>query len=172
MLIALTGTPGTGKTSVSKILEKEFKVIHLNDIKEARIDYDEERDSYVVDIEYLREYVKNFYHEGAVILESHYSHELPVAFVIVLRCHPEELKKRLEKRGYSRRKIMENLEAEAMGLITEEALMLHGKDKVFEVDTTSREIRDAAADVLSIIESRDERFKPRINYMGEILKWY
>ena len=31
MIIALTGTPGTGKTSISKILEKNsYKVVDLN----------------------------------------------------------------------------------------------------------------------------------------------
>ena len=32
MIVALTGTPGIGKTSVSKILEKNFYVIDLNKI--------------------------------------------------------------------------------------------------------------------------------------------
>jgi len=50
MLIGLTGTPGTGKTSVSKLLEtrRGWKVIYLNDlIKEEHLysEVDEERDS-------------------------------------------------------------------------------------------------------------------------------
>jgi len=45
MLIALTGTPGTGKTAIAKILEKKYKVIYLKDFEEAVTYYDEERDT-------------------------------------------------------------------------------------------------------------------------------
>ena len=59
MLIGLTGTPGTGKTSVSKLLEKkrQWKVIHLNDlIKEEHLytEVDEKRDAVVADMELVR----------------------------------------------------------------------------------------------------------------------
>ncbi|AGB05202.1 putative nucleoside kinase, CMP and AMP kinase [Aciduliprofundum sp. MAR08-339] len=172
MLIALTGTPGTGKTSVAKVLEREYRVIYLKDFEDARMYYDEERKSYVVDIDMLKDKVKELKDKEKVILEGHYSHDMPVDLVIVLRCHPDELRKRLEKRGYIERKIRENLEAEAMGLITSEAINYYGKDKVFEVDTTGREPKDVAEDVRNIIERKDEKFRPRINYMGEILKWY
>lgn len=172
MLIALTGTPGTGKTSVARILEKDYKVIYLKDFEEARMYYDDERESYVVDMEILKNKVKGLKDDGKIILEGHYSHEMPVNMVIVLRCHPDELRKRLERRGYDERKIRENLEVEAMGLITSEAINYYGKDKVFEVDTTGRKPEDVARDVKNIIEGKDERFKPRINYMEEILKWY
>ncbi len=171
MLIALTGTPGTGKTAISKILEDEFKVVHLNDIVEAREYYDEERDSYVVNLDSLREYVKSLKNRD-IIIESHYAHEMPVDMVIVLRTHPDELRSRLERRGYDEQKIMENLEAEAMGLITSEALNYYGKDKVFEVDTTDKDARTAAHEVKHIILTRDEKYMARINYMEEILKWY
>ncbi len=171
MLIALTGTPGTGKTAVARILEKDYRVIYLKDFREAVLYHDDERDSDVVDLEYLRKRLKKI-KNGTIIIEAHYAHEMPVDLVIVLRCHPEELKKRLEKRGYGEKKIRENLEAEAMNLITSEALNYHGKDKVFEVDTTNRKEEDVARDVKHIIETRDQEFRPRINYMEEILKWY
>ena len=55
MIIALTGTPGTGKTSISNILQKKgFKIIDLNEIaceKGFLIGRDEKRDSNIVDIE-------------------------------------------------------------------------------------------------------------------------
>ena len=53
MIIAITGTPGTGKTSISKILVKnDFEVIDLNRIaleNKFLISKDEERDSWIVD---------------------------------------------------------------------------------------------------------------------------
>ena len=172
MFIALTGTPGTGKTTIAKRLEDEYKVIYLKDFKGAILYHDEDRDADVVNIEYLKERIGRIRDDGIIILEGHYAHEMPVDMVIVLRCHPEELRKRLKNRGYSGRKIRENLEAEAMGLITAESINYHGKDKVFEVDTTKKSVEEAIKEVKHIIETKDEKYLARINYMEEILKWY
>ena len=172
MLIALTGTPGTGKTTIAKKLEDEYKVVYLKDFKDAVLYHDEDRDADVVDIEYLKEKVDKMKSDEIIILEGHYAHEMPVDMVIVLRCHPDELRKRLENRGYGEKKIMENLEAEAMGLITEESINYHGKDKVFEVDTTKKRVEEAVKEIKHIIETKDEKYMARINYMEEILRWY
>ncbi len=173
MQIALTGTPGTGKTSVAKFLEKNYRVIYLKNFENARMYRDVERDTYVVNLDVIRREIEKLRNGNEkIILEGHYSHEMPVDMVIVLRCHPQELEKRLRNRGYKESKIRENVEAEAMSLITSEAIGYHGKDKVFEVDTTHRKEDDVAMDVIRIIEKRDRRFAPRISYMEEILKWY
>ena len=62
MKIALTGTPGTGKTSVSKVLEKrKLKVIDLNKLaieKDFIIGYDKKRDSKIIDINRLNNFFK------------------------------------------------------------------------------------------------------------------
>ncbi len=172
MLIALTGTPGTGKSSVAKFLRERYRVIVLKDLREFYLEYDEDRDSYVVDVDSMAEWFRNFKHEGIVILEGHIAHLMPVEIVVVLRCHPDELRRRLKDRGYGEEKVRENLEAEAMGLITSEAIDMHGEERVFEVDTTGRSAMEVAKDVDSIIQGRGEKFKRRVNYMGEIMKWY
>jgi len=65
MIIALTGTPGTGKTSVSKILQKKgFEVIDLNKVaseKNFLIGRDKKRDSNIVDIKKLNLYINKSY---------------------------------------------------------------------------------------------------------------
>jgi adenylate kinase len=114
MLVALTGTPGTGKTAVAKVLEGDFEIIYLKDLKEFYREYDEERDSFVVDVDAMREKFEKFEPSEMVILEGHLSHYMPVNIAIVLRCHPDELKKRLEKRGYREEKIRENLDANSI----------------------------------------------------------
>lgn len=160
MLIGLTGTPGTGKTSVSRLLEKrrEWKVVYLNDlIKEEHLysEVDEERDAVVADMELvenrLNEIIDKTEKESAnkiVILESHLAHYI-TDIAIVLRAYPPELKKRLEKRGYSEEKLNENAEAEAIDLILAEAF--EWCKKVFEVNTTGRTAEETAEDVEKII---------------------
>ena len=57
-----------------------------------------------------------------MIVEGHFAHLMDnMDHIIVLRCDPRELRKRMEKRNYSEIKIKENLEAEALGLIYSEA---------------------------------------------------
>ena len=163
MLIGLTGTPGTGKTSVSKFLEKKrhWKVIHLNDvIKEKHLytETDEKRDSVIADLELVREYLKEniedkeIVEEGekeVTILESHLSHYIADT-VIVLRLYPPELEMRLKTRGYSEEKIKENFEAEALDVILVEAF--EWCKKVFEVNTTGKSIEDVGKDIEKIID--------------------
>ncbi|AKB38130.1 AMP/CMP kinase AK6 [Methanosarcina siciliae C2J] len=161
MLIGLTGTPGTGKTSASKLLEKrrQWKVIHLNDlIKKEHLytEVDEKRDSVIADMELIQSRLPELIDEmekesenKMVILESHLSHYI-TDIVIVLRAYPPELKKRLEKRGYSEEKVNENAEAESIDLILAEAF--EWCDKVFEVNTTGRTAEETTGDVEKIID--------------------
>ncbi len=172
MKIALTGTPGTGKTSVAKILKEKYRIISLNDFKDMRLYYDELRDTYVVDIEKIKKEVDKIDDKEPVIIEGHYSQDMNVDLVIVLRCHPDELKNRLKKRGYGEMKIMENVEAEAMGIITEECLSKFPEEKVYEIDTTSRNPKETADAVEEIIRGKGKEYRTRISYMEEILKWY
>lgn len=161
MLIGLTGTPGTGKTSVSKLLEKrrQWKVIHLNDlIKEEHLytEVDEKRDAVVADMELVQSRLPELIDEmekgsanKVVILESHLAHYIADA-VIVLRACPPELKKRLETRGYSEEKIRENIEAEALDVILVESS--EWCEKIFEVNTTGKRIEEVEQDIEKIID--------------------
>jgi adenylate kinase len=161
MLVGLTGTPGTGKTSVSRFLEKkrQWKIIHLNDlIKEEHLytEVDEKRDAVVADIELIRKWLKREIGEAVdgrneepVILESHLAHYI-ADIVIILRAHPSELEIRLKKRGYNEEKIKENIEAEALDVILVEAF--EWCKKVFEVNTTGKSIEEVAKDIERIIE--------------------
>ncbi|MEM4780987.1 MAG: adenylate kinase family protein [Halalkalicoccus sp.] len=146
MRIAVTGTPGTGKTSATKRLEEEYDVLHLNDAIEREGLYtgrDEERDSLVVDLEALREYVGD--REG--IVESHLAHHLPADRVVVLRCDPESLEARLRERGESEAKAEENAESEELDLILSEAVAEHGLESVYEIDTTDRSPEEVAREI-------------------------
>ena len=155
MRVAITGTPGTGKTSATELLDTDLGVLHLNDIIERKGLYterDTERDSLVVDLESLREYVGD--REG--IIESHLAHHLPVGRVVVLRCEPEELERRLLERGESEAKAEENAESEALDLILSEAVTEHGLEKMYEIDTTERAPEEVAREIERVISGERE----------------
>jgi adenylate kinase len=158
MLIGLTGTPGTGKTSVSKFLERKrhWKVIHLNEvIKEEHLytEIDEERDAVIADMELVRQRLEKIIDEReneVIILESHLAHYI-ADIVVVLRAYPPELKMRLKARGYSEEKIRENIEAEALDVILVEAF--EWCEKVFEINTTGMSIEETGQHIEKIIDN-------------------
>jgi len=180
MIIALTGTPGTGKTSVSQILQsKGFEIIDLNKVaceKDFLIGKDEKRDSNIVDIDRFNSFIKENYCEKELIfVEGHLSHLLTsVDKVIVLRCHPKKLNKNLTSKGWNQQKIKENIEAEILDIILCEAADLHGKNSIFEIDTTKKTIDDVVSIIINIVKNNFQNIKNykigSIDWSEEILK--
>ncbi len=60
-----------------------------------------------------------------------------VDFVVVLRCDPAVLKRRLASRGYVPDKVLENVEAELIGVVLDGAVRRFGAAKVHEYDSTN-----------------------------------
>ncbi len=151
MRVAVTGTPGTGKTTVTNLVDTELDVIHVNDrlAEWASIaEYDPVRDSDVIDLDALRAETDSY---EDVLFESHLAHYLAVDLVVVLRCDPRELSDRLQQRGMSARSIDENTESEALDVILTEAVERHGRDAVHEIDTTDRTPSSVAEDLSAIL---------------------
>lgn len=151
MRVAVTGTPGTGKTSATDLLETDLDVLHLNDLIEREglyTEVDEARDSKVVDLEAVRDWLEG---RDDVLVESHLAHLLDVDRVVVLRCAPEELERRLTERGEPAEKANENAESEALDVILSEAVSVHGEQHVYEIDTTDREPGDVADEIQAAI---------------------
>jgi adenylate kinase len=172
MLIGITGTPGTGKTSVTKLLEKErfYQVIHLNElIKDEKLysEVDSERDCVVADMDRVYDRVLELHDRSypVTIVDSHLSHHI-ADIVIVLRTDPAILRGRLEKRNYSEEKVKENLEAEALDIILAESV--EWCEKVFELDTSGESADNTEKAIMRIIrglrngntEELEEEFRP------------
>lgn len=138
MLIALSGTPGVGKTECARIMKsRKYRVIDLNLYAEEQgftSGYDDERDSKIIDVEALDEFIREHLEEGDMIFEGHLSHLLTVDIAVILRCSPPVLKDRLKNKGWNERKIMENVQAEILDVIKIEAY--ENLDTVIEIDTT------------------------------------
>jgi adenylate kinase len=147
-IIVLTGTPGTGKSIISNLIEKKFKdckVIRLNElINNEKIWTRKEKGCKVADLDLLRNSVMNKIkslkksNPSFVIIEGHLACELklPVDAAIVLRTNPKVLLKRLEQRRYSKEKISENLQSEMLDYCTQRSELNFG-NKVYEIDSSS-----------------------------------
>ena len=147
MIIIFTGTPGTGKTIISKELSKIIKhnYLDVNEIikkHKLREYYDKKRHTYVVDENKLvKLLIKEIKNNKNLVIDSHLSHYIPSKYVdlcIVTTTELKELKKRLTKRKYIPLKVKENLEAEAFAICLVEAL--EAKHKVIQLDTTKKTV--------------------------------
>jgi len=174
MLIALSGTPGTGKSSVSARLQKEgYTTVSLNELaidKNMIVGIDKKRNTKIIDVDRLDDYVHEQYTgKDLVFIEGHSSHRLTSAEkVMILRCHPRMLQKRLENQGWDHKKIRENVEAEALDIILCETVELHFEKHIFEIDTTDKTVESV---VSSIVEIVTNKFQPMKNYKIGNIDW-
>jgi adenylate kinase len=135
MMYGISGTPGTGKSAIAEELEERgYRVVHATETtREFVIEADNRRETVIIDEE---AWIKSFKPIDGFV-EGHLAHLLPCDLVIILRCRPDILKMRLEKRGYPDEKIRENVEAEALDVILVETLEIHPPGQIIEIDTTS-----------------------------------
>jgi len=139
-VIIVSGSVGCGKTRFAKklALKKNYKYVSLTEfINKNKLfeKYDKKRKTYDVDIKKLNntliELIKNS--KKNLVIDGHLSHYLPKKYVdlcYIVKCDLKELKKRLKKRGYSKLKIMENLEAEIFDSCYNEAVEMGYKVKI------------------------------------------
>ena len=171
--ILICGTPGTGKSTVAKlVLEKananaaakndterqqKYEYINVGDIAKAEKFYDsfdENLNSYVIDEDKILDHLEPLISKGGMILDYHSSEFFPERFfshVIVLTCGREDTKilyERLEKReGYTKEKIRQNVECEIFGECVEEAKEAYTGDGVVHVrsNETEEEMEETVA---------------------------
>ncbi|MFB6073434.1 MAG: adenylate kinase family protein [Haloarculaceae archaeon] len=151
MRVAVTGTPGTGKTTATERLDTDLEVIHLNEvIRERDFDtgVDEERDTLIADLEAVADWLAD---REDVLVESHLAHHFAADRVIVLRAHPEAIEQRLTDRGEPAATAGENAESEALDVILAGAVEEHGEGSVYEIDTTDRSPDEVAAEIARVI---------------------
>ncbi len=179
-VIYISGTPCTGKTTLSNRLSEKFDDIFSISINEFVVEHDlilgeDPNKGYkVIDIEglddKLNDYIKDNVDEGIVIVEGHVSHLCSYCDkCIILRLNPDILKKRLESRGYSESKILENLEAEALDVCSVEAYQKHD-DKVHELDTSDLTIDEVLSLVYDIILDKKSFPVGNISFIDYIIK--
>lgn len=125
MRIALTGTPGVGKTSIAEAARR--RGIHVVDVKawaeseDCVVAFDDEDDALVIDTVELAHLVPD--DDGKMTLyDGHLSHLLGLDLVWVVRADPGLVRARLQARGYAASKVAENVEAEALDIILQESL--------------------------------------------------
>jgi len=145
-VVVITGTPGTGKTTFSKALADRIGANYLsltqlvvrNHLHAATDPY---RRSKIIDLERTRAFLTNFLsdRDKPTVVDTHVPDAVPrllVSKAIVLRSHPKVLERRLHRKGWSARKIRENVLAEILDACYSVAYCYYGAKKVAQIDTS------------------------------------
>jgi len=145
-------------------------------VKEQKLflDIDKERDTLIADTEKLSSHIENLLTklEGTAIVDGHYAPEVvPSDFadkVFVLRRNPKELRNVLEMRGYSEKKIWENLGAEILDVCLQDALSAYSPEAVCEIDVTGKTIEAVADEIVKILAGKTECRKGIVDWMRKL----
>ncbi len=177
----ISGTPGCGKTTTSKKISSMIsaKLISLNKIvisENYTIDYDTVRDTFVADfsrlIPHIQKVIECYKQKNIayLLIESHYADIVPrenIDIAFVLRCAPDELYLRLKQRGYSNRKIKENIQSEILGTCANYILEKEINAPKLEIDTTNKSVNETAQVIIDLLK----RQKDMNNYLIGKIDW-
>lgn len=149
--ILITGTPGTGKSTIASEVAVELGLRHVDVGAHAReLDlvesYDDELDCHVLNEDAVLDSLEPILAVGGVIIDHHSSDWFPQRWfqaVVVLRTDTAALFDRLEARGYSEKKRDHNVQAEIMQIVRDEAAESYPGVPLIECQTDKDEDRNS-----------------------------
>lgn len=186
-ILIVSGTPGTGKTTISKNISNyiKAKVISLNELAISEnliVKYDAKRETSVINnkklISFLIELIEDYKKEDLefLIIESHFSDIVPeqyINFVIILRCDPDELYNRLKRRGYIREKIRENVQSEILGNCVNYFMNKPLNIPILEIDTTNVSIESITKTIVDILRKKidiDDFYAGKVDWLEKLFQ--
>lgn len=178
-VIVITGTPGVGKTVVSKALATKLGALYIslgNLVKDEKLinDFDRTRGSIIADLKRLTKRIKEIIYnvETDVIIEGHYVQDVVpssmVSHVFVLRRHPEKLKAEYEARGYHEKKILENLTSEILDVCLVSAIEKYGLERIDEINVAEMDTKDVVEEVLKVLDGRRKSKVGLVDWLSKL----
>ena len=164
--ILITGTPGTGKTTLAAEVANRLGITHVNIGEIAKENnyydgYDDKLQTHILDEDKLLDDLElrlGDERQDSNVCDYHCSEMFPERWfdlVIVLRCPSDVLFKRLEERGYSNYKIQQNVEAEIFQTILDETKESYKAEIVQEVQNAT--VEDMEENIEKIINWAQNR---------------
>ena len=168
-----------GKTAVSEVLAVKLRALHVDIASIVRGEgitsgYDGRRQTLIADTSKLAKRLQQIISETSktVIVDGHFATDIvprkQVTNVFVLRCHPRELRRRMEERSFQGSKVKENLAAEILDVCLADAVTNVSREKVCEVDTTHQTVDATVDHVLSILRGKRQCSVGIVDWLGRL----
>jgi adenylate kinase len=169
MRIIITGSPGTGKSSIATVLSQSLG-LELIDIKRIARERKLVEKNHEVDLKKLAAALRPLARKKDFIVEGHLACEirLPADFIFVLRASPATLRRRLAKRHYGKKKLEENLMAEMLDYCFQRAEGVYGRTPL-ELDTSRRSVSGCAREIIKAIKQKKKRLDT-VDHSAELIK--
>lgn len=176
MKVVITGCPGTGKHTSAELVagSLEAKVIDVNRLAiENGAVAARTTKGLEVDLKRTGRLLAGTLKErGNFVIVGHLApYVLKTAgidMVAVLRRSPARLEETLQHRGYSREKINENISAEILGIMLYDSIKSFGKRKIAEFDTTGKDPKQTADDIVATAQKKKPRRAGTIDWLAVI----
>eukprot|EP00252_Welwitschia_mirabilis_P003532 TRINITY_DN13595_c0_g1_i1.p1 TRINITY_DN13595_c0_g1~~TRINITY_DN13595_c0_g1_i1.p1 ORF type:complete len:176 (-),score=25.10 TRINITY_DN13595_c0_g1_i1:277-804(-) len=156
--ILVTGTPGTGKTTVCSLLAEDPQLnlhhINLSELvrqKNLHDGWDDEFESFIINEDLVNDELEASMEEGGNIVDYHGCDFFPERWfdcVVVLQTDNSILYDRLANRGYMGHKLQNNIECEIFQVLLEEAHDSYSKDIIMALQNNTIEDVSRNVDIL------------------------
>ena len=175
--IIVTGTPGVGKTTIAKKLTEKLNANYVGItelVKQQNLveSTDEKRDTLIADTKKLVQQLTQILAEteDTTIIDGHYAVDVipktDVNTVFVLRRDPRQLKKTLEKRGYTEKKLWENIAAELLDTCLIDAITTINPSKVCEIDVTDKTLETITKEMTLVLDKKKDCTYGTVDWLG------
>lgn len=177
-VILITGTPCVGKTTIARQLSKELNALYVNltefaEKENLAIGKDEKRKTIIINEDKMRKKTREILdktEKSNIIIDGHYAAAVVpksrVTRIFVLRRNPVELRDFMEKCGFQGPKLWENLASEILDVCLVEALRMHEKEKICELDVTGKTAENVVAEILAVLASRKKCRVGCVDWLG------
>jgi adenylate kinase len=164
MSVVITGNPGVGKHTLAKKISSElgFSIVDLNQIAISKGIAEKNQGTFDVDVNKLSRIVKKMLKNNTIVVGHLAPYVVPrkqVKFALVLRKNPYKLSLVYKKRKYAKKKALENLGSEILGVIAYDTIARFGSSKVYQIDTTYISVKKTMNKVKSIFKKRFQNDK-------------
>lgn len=178
-VVIITGTPGVGKTVVSRTLTKILGAQYISLAEYVKkenliLNADSKRETIVADINKLSERINKIIIESTidVIVEGHYAPSVVssdlVSYVFVLRMDPDKLRQRLQERAYKVHKVFENVASEILDVCLFYAVKSFGVKKVDEIDVTDKTVDEIVKEIVNVLNGRKKAKVGKVDWLNKI----
>lgn len=178
-MLVITGNPGVGKHTISKILAEKlgYDILDINQIAIRNRTYQKSDSTLDVDTKKLEKIMKKLAKPKTIAVGHLAPYVIPksqVKFAIILRKNPYKLIPIYKKRRYSQKKLYENVGSEILGVTAYDARSRFGK-KALQVDATNLSVDRLVKKILRVMKTKkqdDVDWLGLVSKKGDLAKFF